>query len=53
MVKDAKVTIDDDKEPEWLTEGLETIEDEDIFASKKDAAGEYNKKVAGIAPFLT
>ena len=27
---------DDDDEPEWLKEGLEKKEDEDIFASKKD-----------------
>ncbi|XP_027099718.2 uncharacterized protein [Coffea arabica] len=37
---------EDDEEPEWLKDGLETIEDEDIFSPKKDAVGDsnYNKK---------
>ncbi|XP_071937462.1 uncharacterized protein [Coffea arabica] len=36
-------STDDNEEPEWLKEGLETIEDEDIFAPKKDAAGDNNQ----------
>ena len=37
---------EDDEEPEWLKDGLETIEDEDIFSPKKDAVGDsnYNNK---------